>query len=133
VVDGQGGGGNWGLFDSSFNPKPAATFIHNLTAILADNPQGPWTSGALSYSIINEPATAHDMLLQKSNGAYELVVWGESASQLATEVIVVFATSHAIINVYDITVGTTPVSSYTGSNSVALTLTDHAMVVEVID
>ena len=35
--DGEGGSGNQGLFNSNSTPKLAATYIHNLTTILADN------------------------------------------------------------------------------------------------
>jgi hypothetical protein len=35
--EGEGGGGNQGLFHQDWTPKLAATYIHNLTSILADN------------------------------------------------------------------------------------------------
>ena len=61
--DGEGGGsGNFGLFNSNSTPKPAATYIHNLTTILAD-PGQVTSPGSLNYSIVNEPATVHDLLI----------------------------------------------------------------------
>ena len=35
------------------------------------------TPGWVNYSIPNQPATVHDLLLQKSDGTFELVLWGE--------------------------------------------------------
>ena len=62
--DGEGGNDNLGLFNSNSTPKLAATYIHNLTSILADQiPVG--SPGILNYSIIDEPATVHDLLIQK--------------------------------------------------------------------
>ena len=57
-------------------PKASATYVHNLTSILADTSSN-FGSSPLSYSISNEPATVHDLLLQKSDGTYALAVWGD--------------------------------------------------------
>ncbi len=128
--DGEGGGGHQGLFHTDWTPKLSATYIHNLTTILAD-PGPPITPGALTYSIPNEPDTVHDMLMQKSNGVFELAVWGEQV-QGANNVTVRFGgATVSAVNIYDVTVGSTPVQSYAGVKGVTLTLTDHAMVVEV--
>jgi hypothetical protein len=128
--DGEGGGGNQGLFHRDWSPKPAATYIHNLTSILADTGTLASTH-ALSYSIANAPATVHDLLMQKSSGAFDLVVWGER-TQGSNDVVVDFGSPHAVVNVYDVTSGTTPVRTFANANSVPLTLRDHAVVVEVM-
>jgi hypothetical protein len=74
--EGEGGGGNQGLFHQDWTPKLAATYIHNLTSILADKaPVAP--PGKLNYSIPEAPSSVHDLLLQKSSGVFALVVWGE--------------------------------------------------------
>ena len=52
--DGEGGGGNQGLFHQDWTPKLAATYIHNLTSILADHVPGQ-SPGRLGYSIANAP------------------------------------------------------------------------------
>ena len=77
--EGEGGGGSQGLFHKDWTPKLAATYIHNLTAILED--QGSHTTpGKLNYSIANQPSDVHDLLLQKSDGVFHLVIWGERVS-----------------------------------------------------
>ena len=128
--NGEGGGGNQGLFHNDWTPKLAATYIHNLTTILADpGPSAPPT--ALTYSIPNEPATVHDMLMQKSNGVFELAVWGEQVTGSNNVTVRFGGATVSAVNVYDVTVGSTPVQAYTGVKGVTLTLSDHAMIVEV--
>jgi hypothetical protein len=127
---GEGGGGNHGIFHQDWTPKLAAIYIHNLTSILGDG--GTRASpGALNYSIANKPATVHDLLMQKSSGAFELAVWGERV-QGSDGIVVDFGGRHAVVNVYDVTRGTTPVQTFATVSSVPLTLSDHAMVVEVM-
>ena len=40
--------------------------------------------GQLSYSLPEQPATVHDLLLQKSDGTFQLVVWGERVAGFET-------------------------------------------------
>jgi hypothetical protein len=127
--DGEGGGGNQGLFHTNWTPKLAATYIHNLTTILAD-PGPSITPGALDYSIPDKPDTVHRMLMQKSNGDFELAVWGEQVTG-SNNVVIELANPASRVRVYDVTVGSTPVQTLTKVKSVALTLSDHALVVEV--
>jgi hypothetical protein len=123
------GQGYWGLFDTSYNPKKSGTYLHNLTTILAD--AGARAPGKLSYAIANEPMTVHELLLQKSSGTFELVVWDERPSGGSDSVTVDLGTSRATVKVYDATTGTTPSQTLHGVSSVALTLSDHPMVIEI--
>jgi len=61
------------LNTSPLTPKVAATYIHNLTTILEDTSSN-FSATPLSYTISNEPSTVHDLLMQKSSGAYGLAV-----------------------------------------------------------
>jgi hypothetical protein len=128
--DGEGGDGNQGIFIGD-TPKRAASYIHNLTTILADN-KPLATAGWLDYAIPEPAATTHDLLLQKSSGEFELVVWGEKKTG-SQKIRVEFAKPHARINVYDITVGSTPIRTLTNATAVELPLSDHAVVLEVTD
>jgi hypothetical protein len=127
--DGEGGGGNQGLFHTDWTPKLAATYIHNLTTILAD-PGPSIPPGVLDYSIANRPETVHRALMQKSDGDFDLVVWGEQV-QGANDVVVKFADVASKVKVYDVTVGAEPIQTLTKVDNVTLTISDHAMVVEV--
>jgi hypothetical protein len=124
-----GGGGNHGLFHQDWTPKLAATYIHNLTSILADNAQIESPS-KLNYSLTNAPSTIHDLLLQKSSGSFELLVWGEQVAGENT-ITVNLGETHASVNVYDTTIGTTPIRALTGVSSVPVTISDHALILEI--
>ena len=127
--DGEGGNDNLGLFNSNSTPKLAATYIHNLTTILADTT--PVASpGFLNYSIINEPATVHDLLIQKSGGLFDLVIWDENVRG-SDNVTVDFGHSQVAVNVYDVTVGTSPMRTFNNIAVVPLSMTDHALIVEI--
>jgi hypothetical protein len=127
--EGEGGGGNQGLFHQDWTPKLAATYIHNLTSILADDVPVA-TSGKLDYSIANAASTTHDLLLQKSSGVFELAVWGEQVRG-ANDVTVHFGKTHATVKIYDTTLGTTPIRVLSDVDSVPLTISDHAMILEI--
>ena len=104
--DGEGGSDHQGLFNWDSTPKLAATFIHNLTTILADD--RPVTSpGRLNYGIAEQPPTVHDLLLQKSNGVFELAIWDEKVKG-SDNVTLNLGRIHAKVNVYDVSTGTKP-------------------------
>ena len=126
--EGEGGGGNQGLYHKDWTPKLAATYIHNLTSILADNIHVA-TPEKLDYSIANAPSTVHDLLLQKSGGVFELVVWGEQVRG-ANNIAVKLGSTHPKVMIYDTTVGTTPIQILNNINRVPLTISDHALIIE---
>lgn len=111
-----------------YTPKPAATFLHNMTTILADT-SSAFTAGAVPYSITNLPAYGHDLLLQKSNGKYELVVWGEGATA-SSSVTVNLGSQRTNVTVYDPTIGTAATQILGSVTSVPLTVSDHPFIIE---
>jgi hypothetical protein len=127
--EGEGGGGNQGLFHEDWTPKLAATYIHNLTSILADDVAVD-KSGKLDYSIANPSSTVHDLLLQKSSGVFELVIWGEQVTG-ANNIKVNLGSNHAEVMIYDTTVGASPIQTLTNVSSVPLTISDHAIIIEI--
>jgi hypothetical protein len=122
------GQGYWGLFHTDYSAKRSATCLHNLTTILADKTSS--TPGSLNYSIPSEPATVHDLLLQKSNGAFELAVWGEQVIG-SNNITVNLGATFATVRVYDPTVGTSATQTLSKVGSVSLTLSDHPLIVEI--
>ena len=73
----------------------------------------------------------HDLLLQKSDGTFELVVWDERPSGGSDTVTVDLDTSRATVNVYDPTTGTAPTQTLHDVSAVSLTLSDHPVVIEL--
>ena len=67
------------MYDASFNHKLAATYMHNLTTILADTSSN-FTPVSVPISIVNaQPATiVHYLLMEKSSGKYEFRIWDEA-------------------------------------------------------
>jgi hypothetical protein len=118
-----------GIYHKSWQPKAAAHYIHNLTTILADPARGPKLE-KLAYSIPNQPETVHDLLLQKSNGWFFLVVWGEKVKG-SDDVVVHLAELAKKVKIFDVTMGAKPQKTLTNVSEIPLTLTDHAMVLEI--
>ncbi len=125
----EGGNQSFGFFNSDYTPRKAAVYLHHLTTILADR-GSPGKPGQRNYSILEQPATVHDMLLQKTDGTFVLVVWGErlKGSDLVT---VQLGGTIPTVNVYDPTKGTTPIHSHRGIDSLKLTLSDHPLIIEL--
>jgi hypothetical protein len=126
----EGGNQSFGFFKADYTPRKAAAYLHNLTTILADE-GSPTALGRLDYSFSQQPATMHDLLLQKSNGTFELVVWNERL-QGADEVTVDLGGRFLSVKVYDPTIGTDPVQSLGPTERLTLSLSDHPLVVEIV-
>ena len=125
----EGGNQSFGFFKPDYTPRKAALYLHNLTTILAD--QGSLAKpGRLDYSLAEQPATVHDMLLQKSDGTFELVIWGERLKG-SDEVTVRLGGAYARVNVYNPTTGTEPVETRGPVDSLKLTVSDHPLIIAI--
>ena len=99
----EGGNQSFGFFDKNYRPRLAAHYLHNLTSILKDE-RRPRRYGRLRYGIQNSSPEVHDLLLQKSNGRFFLIVWGEFFEEGSKEVTVEFGKEHHI-GIYNPTKG----------------------------
>ena len=125
----EGGNQSFGFFKSDYTPRKAAVYLHNLTTILAD--RGPLPKpGRLGYSIANQPATVHEMLLQKRDGTFYLVVWGERLKG-SDDVIVRLGGAYPTVKVYDPTTGTEPIQTHRGVESLKLTLSNYPLILAI--
>ena len=136
--------GDWGLFNADGTPKLAATAIHNLTTLLADpGSTASFTPGSLSYSIPNLPSNANQLLMEKSTGQFDLVLWAEAQiwnPTTGTEITartetttVDFGQTQSLVEVFDPLDGTTPIATYTNVTSIQVALTDHPLIIEIPD
>lgn len=125
----EAGNQKFGFYRPDYTPRPAAIYLHNLTTILADSGSIP-TPGQLNYSIPAEPATVHDMLLQKSDGTFDLVVWGEQVKG-ANTVRVNLGRKYPSVLIYDPLTGAYPDVSLENVDSVQLTLSDHPLILTI--
>jgi len=65
---------NFGLLRNDFSKKPAAVAVERLIGLLSDK-GAPFAPGDLSYSLEGAPASARQLLLQKRDGSFYLVLW----------------------------------------------------------
>jgi hypothetical protein len=125
----EGGNQSFGFYQADYSPRKAAIFLHNLTTILAD--KGTLTKpGQLDFEIVNQPKTVHDLLLQHSDGTFQLIVWGERLSG-QDRVTVHLSVTSASIRLYDPTIGVEPIQTLTTISSLELTLSDHPIVIAI--
>jgi hypothetical protein len=125
----EGGNQSFGFFKPDYTPRKAGVYLHNLTSILGDN--GTLAKpGQLDYSIPEEPATVHDLLLQNSDGTFQLLIWGERLKG-ADHVTVRLGGTHTSVKVFDPTAGAEPTQTLSGINSLDLTLSDHPLIIAI--
>lgn len=127
----EGGNQSFGFFKADYTPRKAAVYLHNLMTILKDK-GSTQTPGKLEYSIPEQPATVHDMLLQKSRGTLELIVWGERLTG-SDHITVNLGRTTTLVKIYDPTLGTQVSRTLRGASSVDLSLSNHPLVLEITD
>ena len=123
------------FYRQNYTPKQAAHYLHNFTTILADplSDDKPVAKlGKLNYSIPRQPATTHDLLLQKSNGNFVLLLWGERFKSGGSDDISLRLSRRCkTALIYDPTTGTTPVQTLENTPNINLSLTDHPLIIEL--
>jgi hypothetical protein len=122
----EGGNQQFGFYKPDYTPRKAAHYLHNLTTILADRETAK-VPGKLDYAIPNAPPTVHDLLLQKDDGTFALVVWGERVTG-SDRLPVNLGRKFKSVRVYDTTVGTDPVVTVGEIASLTLNISDHPMI-----
>jgi hypothetical protein len=125
----EDGNQSFGFFQSDYSPRKAAIYLHNLTTILADKSTLA-KPGELDFAIIDQPKTVHELLLQRSDGTFQLIVWGERLRG-QDRVTVQFGVPRASARIYDPTIGADPVQTLTDVSSLDLTLSDHPVVIAI--
>ena len=119
-----------GLWRKDFKPKKSAEYLHNLTTILANNPNSKTIqTRPPNYVILNQPDTVHQLLLQKESGQLAFIVWNERATGSDTVTIDMGGESK-VYPVYDPTVGIKPVKFESMTRTVTVTLSDHPVIIE---
>jgi len=125
----EGGNQSFGFYQADYSPRKAAIYLHNLTTILTD--KGTLAKpGQLDFEILNQPQTVHDLLLQHSDGTFQLIVWGERLSG-QDRVTVHLGITSASVRLYDPTIGVEPVQTLTTVSSLELTLSNHPIVIAI--
>jgi Ca2+-binding RTX toxin-like protein len=135
---------HYGLFNNDGSPKLVATALHNLTSILSDPGSAAFTPGSLDYTITNLTAAhADQLLLEKSSGVFDLVLWAEptiwdpygmdDVAAPTDRATVNFAQVEGSVFVFDPLFGDTPIAKYTDVQQIQVDVTDHPIIIEVAD
>jgi hypothetical protein len=130
---------HFGLFNADGSPKLAAIALHNLTTILSSGASGA-TATTFNYSLGGAPSQTHSMLLAKSGGVEDLVVWADKQvwnpttdtdiTNPAVSVTVTLDHVEPLVYVYDPLSGLTPIAVYKNVSSFKIPVSDHPLVVE---
>lgn len=126
----EAGNQTFGFYKPDYTPRLAARYLHNLTTILADRSSIP-TPGKLAYSIINQPETVHDLLLQKHDGTFSLVIWGERFTGGEDNIMIKLGRPREMIKIYNPTKDVSTVQTLAKTDSVPLALSNHPIVIEI--
>ena len=132
---------NFGLLRNDLSEKPSYVSLKNTIALLNDS-GGASGSGGLSYSLEGDLTDIHQLLLQKQDGSFYLIVWQEVQSYN-------YATKSDISNNFrKLTLklenpvdkaetylplgGTTSINAYNNVTSIELEVPDHLMIVKLV-
>jgi hypothetical protein len=121
------GSGRFGLMNPNGTPKPAGAALHNLTAISAGT--GTVPPASLSYSLAGRTAADNTLLMHKSTGAFQLVLWNEMDS--AHTVTLTLPKAVRKIVVYDPLLASTARAARSNARSMPVGLSDHPIIVEI--
>lgn len=142
---------NYGLLRNDLSPKPAYTALKNLSGLLKD-PGSRFTPGALDYTLsvtppagYNRTQYVHDLLLQKRDGTFYLVLWHEISNNditttpnreitppaMPTKVILTTPISSATVYSLNDLGNKSSVAARLSNNTLSLNVTDKAMVVKL--
>lgn len=145
------GGGDgwwgWGLLDYGMNRKPGFYAVRNLIELLND--QGNFAAGSLDYKLKGAGDRVQQVLLQKRNGTFYLILWqpvrsfdkDNNVDLDPPEIPLALALARAAnvsvyrptpINRTDPAAALKPVQTLAGASSVELQVPDHVLVVEIV-
>jgi hypothetical protein len=133
---------HFGLFRADGTPKPAAEAIRAMTTLLRDDGRA-FTPGTLDYTLKGMPGTADDLLLQESDGTFDLILWNDAdnwddAGNIAVEAPAALVTLGLIsatgtIRIYSLSDGAllTTHTGTAGPQNITLALPDTPLLVEI--
>ena len=131
---------NFGLFNADGTPKPAAVDIGNLTHILKNNGTALTSPRSLSYNISGLPSTASSMLLEKSSGFFDVVLWNGNATLYnrssevtppMSDVTVTLPNAAQTIEVYDPVQGTAAINTLSTTRNVTVGLSADPIIIQI--
>lgn len=131
---------HWGLVRADGSEKPAFFALKNLISEVGDA-NAPASLAPLAFALIAQAPQIHHLLLQKSSGTYDLVLWQEVPSydlrshtdieNAAVPATLTLARQARRISVYQPVTEGSAMQTSTNTQSVALAISDAPVVVEI--
>jgi hypothetical protein len=132
----------WGVFNVDGTPKEAAGVIRNLMSILNDPSvyAATFTPASLKYSLSGMPSASGNFVVQKSTGAFDIIIWNEtpiwslsSETQLSipTSTINVTLPGGSSGYVYNPVQSATPIAEFNNVSRLSLHINDSPLIVEI--
>lgn len=132
---------HWGLLRADGTEKPAFTALKNLLAELNDTAE-PARPRQLAWSLGNSDHEVHHLLLQKSNGEFDLIFWQEVPSYDTRQqtdlhlqpvsTTLTLARKAQSVTVYEPAIREKPMASYSGVTQIPLQIPDHPLVIRIL-
>ncbi len=131
---------HWGLIRADGTEKPAYLSLKNLIHELADNAD-PAPPLALAWTLSDSGPAIRHLLLQKSNGEFDLILWQEVSSyntwihrevrnDPANTTLILGNEARRVV-LFEPVLQATPIQTYTNVTSVPVSIPDHPLVVEI--
>jgi hypothetical protein len=131
----------FGLLRNDFSKKPAAVAVERLIGLLSDRGASFKPTG-LAYRLEGAPATARQLLLQKRDGSFDLVLWNavsvwDTEQRVDTNppdvpVTLTLGEPIAGAEVFEPNTSADPVATFASPTSVALDLSERVTVVKLV-
>jgi hypothetical protein len=130
---------NFGLVRNDLSPKPAYTALQNLLKLTAD-PGAAFKPGALSYTVEGAPTDLRQVLLQKRDGRFYLLLWrdvsiydriAEKTLPVANDALTVRLATPATVTSYRPSTSAAPVATRSGVTEVPLSLGGDVTALEI--
>ncbi len=119
--------GKFGLMNQDGSPKPAGAALHNLTAILADN--GAPRTDSLNYGLTGVTANDSSLLMEKSDGTFQLALWNEADADHA--VTLTLGAVAPTIKLYDPLTDASAIQTVPNASSITVNVPTHPVIVEM--
>lgn len=132
----------WGVFRDDGTPKEAAKAVRNTMAILKDNGANAasFTPSPLAYTLSGMPTAAGNFIVQKSDRAYDLILWNETplwsittGAQLAipSSTVTISLPNGASGEVYDPVKAADPIKTFRNAKQLRVYLNDAPLIIEI--
>ncbi len=131
---------HWGLIRADGTEKPAFIALENLLHELDDSGE-PGPSLALSWALSESGPSIHHLLLKKSNGKLDLILWQEVSSYntwirrevhnnpVSTTLLLGKEARQVVL--FEPAQQAAPIQTYTNVTSVPVSIPDHPLVIEI--